>query len=121
MAVLGYVAFALDMYGTGNVTSDRKQAGKWSGALYHDRPLLRAHAGAGLQVFSRTRPHVDGDRLAAIGYCFGGMTATVESILRVWSASTATPIRPWGKTLVESAPTSWSVTVRTTRWSAQSY
>ena len=31
LAALGYVAFAIDMYGDGKTTTDPKQAGEWAG------------------------------------------------------------------------------------------
>jgi dienelactone hydrolase len=72
LARLGYVAFALDMYGKGKVTTDPKQAGDWAGAFRNDRKLCRSRAAAGLEVLKK-RPQVDPARIAAIGYCFGGM------------------------------------------------
>lgn len=74
LAELGYVAFAADMYGGGKTTDDPKQAGQWAGALYNDRKELRDRAEAGLEVLADL-PGVDEDRLAAIGYCFGGTVA----------------------------------------------
>lgn len=74
LARLGYVAFALDMYGRGKVTTDPKVAGQWAGSFRNDRGLMRARAAAGLEVL-RGRPQVDQERLAAIGYCFGGTVA----------------------------------------------
>jgi dienelactone hydrolase len=71
LASLGYVAFALDMYGKGKATTDIKEAGRLSGMIKNDRPLGRARAAAGLAVL-RGRPEVDPARIAAIGYCFGG-------------------------------------------------
>jgi dienelactone hydrolase len=71
LARLGYVAFALDMYGKGKVTTDPKVAGEWAGTLRDDLPLGRARAAAGLAVL-KSRPQVDPARIAAIGYCFGG-------------------------------------------------
>ena len=74
LAALGYVAFALDMYGKGQATGDPKEAGRLSGMFKDNRPLGRARAAAGLDVL-RSRPQVDPARIAAIGYCFGGMVA----------------------------------------------
>jgi dienelactone hydrolase len=71
LARLGYVAFALDMYGQGKVTLDPKVAGEWAGIFKNDRRLSRARAAAGLEVL-KSRPQVDPTRIAAIGYCFGG-------------------------------------------------
>ncbi len=73
LAALGYVAFALDMYGKGKVTNDPKQAAEWAQKLYSNLTLLRQRAGAGLQVLVK-EPNVDPGRIAAIGYCFGGTT-----------------------------------------------
>jgi dienelactone hydrolase len=73
LAELGYVAFAVDMYGKGIVTDDVKVAGKMSGALKGDRPGLRRRAQAALDVL-RAYPLTDATKLGAIGYCFGGTT-----------------------------------------------
>ncbi|MFW5653120.1 MAG: dienelactone hydrolase family protein [Planctomycetota bacterium] len=74
LARLGYVAFALDMYGKGNVTSDPDQAGTWARGLYEEPAELRARARAGYDVLVK-HPKVDADRIAVIGYCFGGTVA----------------------------------------------
>ncbi len=71
LAGLGYVAFALDMYGKGKLTDQPSQASQWAGTFYSDRDRFRALANAGLDVL-KEQPNVDPDRLAAIGYCFGG-------------------------------------------------
>jgi dienelactone hydrolase len=74
LAELGYVAFALDMYGKGTVTKDPKQAGEWSGQVMSDPKVLAERAAAGLKVLAE-HARVDGKRLAAIGYCMGGTVA----------------------------------------------
>ena len=74
LASLGYVALAIDLYGKGKLTTDAKQASAWSGELYGDPALMRARARAGLDQLL-AQPMVDGTRLAAIGYCFGGTVA----------------------------------------------
>ena len=77
LAALGYVAFAADIYGKGIRPATPELAGreasKYRGA---DRTLLRARAAAGLAEL-KSFPQVDPDRLAVIGYCFGG-TAALE-------------------------------------------
>jgi dienelactone hydrolase len=77
LARLGYVAFALDMYGKGVSTSDPKEAGRLSGLFRNDRHFGRARAAAGLDVL-KGRSEVDSGRIAAIGYCFGG-TVVLET------------------------------------------
>lgn len=77
LAKLGYVAFAMDPYGDGKTTTDPKEAGKWAGALRGgDRKELRERANASLDLLKKNE-HVDPEKVAAIGYCFGG-TAVLE-------------------------------------------
>jgi dienelactone hydrolase len=72
IAKLGYVAFALDMYGQGVVTTDAKKATELSTPFY-GQPLMAERAQAGLDQLLKTGL-VDPARVAAIGYCFGGST-----------------------------------------------
>lgn len=76
LAELGYVAFAVDMYGKGKVTDDPGQAGQWADEVTGDRDAYRARAVAGLEAFRNTERITDGMKIAAIGYCFGGTTVT---------------------------------------------
>lgn len=69
LAELGYVAFALDMYG--EVATSREHAMALIAGMVQNPGLLRARAAAGFDVLKR-QPGVDPARLAAIGYCFGG-------------------------------------------------
>ena len=73
LAELGYIAFALDMYGMGVKASDAKQAGQMAGAFYQDRNFMRQRAAAGLKVL-QDHPLADISKIAAIGFCFGGTT-----------------------------------------------
>jgi len=72
LAKLGYVAFALDMYGKGVLATDPKGAGELAGQFY-GKPLMAERARAGLDQLLGTGL-VDPSRVAAIGYCFGGST-----------------------------------------------
>jgi dienelactone hydrolase len=73
LAELGYVALACDMYGGGQFVSDAKRRGELMGELRSDPSKLRGRAQAGLDALS-SQARVDPARLAAIGFCFGGMT-----------------------------------------------
>ena len=68
---LGYVAFALDYHGEGKPITDREKMMARIGELRMDPSRAWAVGTAGLDVL-RAEPRADGDRLAAIGYCFGG-------------------------------------------------
>jgi dienelactone hydrolase len=72
LAQLGYVAFALDMYGKNVWTTDPSKAKELMGHL-QGSPLLRERANVGLAIL-RHNQLVDTRKIAAIGYCFGGTT-----------------------------------------------
>jgi dienelactone hydrolase len=76
LAALGYVAFALDMYGKGVMAKDRDDARAKSDVFKKDRALMRRRATAGLDVL-RKQTNVDPRQIAAMGYCFGG-TVSLE-------------------------------------------
>ena len=70
----GYVAFALDYHGGGEWLPDRDQMMARIGELSVDPVRTRALGTAGLEILC-AEPRTDPDRLAAIGYCFGGTVA----------------------------------------------
>jgi dienelactone hydrolase len=74
VATLGYIAFAIDMYGKGIRAKNVEEAAKLAGIYRSDRRLMRTRAAAGLETL-RQQPLADTGRIAAIGYCFGGGTA----------------------------------------------
>jgi dienelactone hydrolase len=69
---LGYAAFGCDLYGKGVRPPTREEAFPLMNALRDDRPLLQARLRHLLEV-ARAQPEVDPDRVAAIGFCFGGL------------------------------------------------
>jgi len=73
LAELGYNAFVADIYGKGIRPTTQEACAAEAGKYRDNRPLLRARVRAGLDAL-RKLPGTDASRLAAIGYCFGGMT-----------------------------------------------
>ncbi len=74
LAGLGYIGFAIDMYGKGKIAKDPEEAAALAGVYKSDQQLMRARAMAGLEIFQKHQL-VDSQHVAAIGYCFGGTTA----------------------------------------------
>jgi len=74
LAELGYVAFAADIYGVTVRPKDTQEAGQAAGKFRSDPSLFRKRLALGLTALSE-QPEVDNNRLAAIGYCFGGTGA----------------------------------------------
>src|ERR1700744_6354582 len=70
-AELGFVAFACDMYGEG-IAGSRERIMACIAELRAEPHRLPRRANAGIEVL-RSHPLTNG-RVAAIGYCFGGMT-----------------------------------------------
>lgn len=71
LAGLGYITFACDMYGAA-VLGSRERIMATIMELRNDPAKLCRRATAGTDILA-AHPQVDG-RLAAVGYCFGGMT-----------------------------------------------
>jgi dienelactone hydrolase len=71
LAEMGYVAFVVDMYGKDKVTEDPGQASEWAGAMKTDPMAAQERFTAALDQL-KAREDVDGERMGAIGYCFGG-------------------------------------------------
>jgi dienelactone hydrolase len=74
LAELGYVAFAVDMYGKGVRAKNAQEAGALAATYRNDRALMRARARAGLDALMASEL-CDKGRVAAMGYCFGGTVA----------------------------------------------
>lgn len=69
-----YVVLLADVYGRDLRPKNNDEAGKAAGALYADRKLLRARANAAVTTLAELvgKVPVDPQRIAAIGFCFGG-------------------------------------------------
>ena len=71
LAKLGYVAFAVDMYGDGKLAEHPSDAGKFMNEVTSNMQLAEKRMHAALQVLNN-HAQTDKDKTAAIGYCFGG-------------------------------------------------
>ena len=72
LAWRGYAAFALDMYGKGRRGTTHEQCSALIAPFMQDRALLARRITAALQAL-RGLPQVDPRRIAAMGFCFGGL------------------------------------------------
>lgn len=72
LAELGYVGFAVDLYGNGTSVTDN-EAAQYMFPLFLDRALLQARMKAAYTCISE-QPQVDQSKIGAIGFCFGGLT-----------------------------------------------
>ena|GEM_PF-310904 len=69
----GYVALAVDLYDGENADTS-EQAGTLAGAVREDTDSAFANL-ASARSYLDTLPEVDGERLASVGWCFGGQWA----------------------------------------------
>lgn len=104
LAEAGYVALAVDMYGDGKQAAHPDDAGKLSGDVKKDLPLMKRRFEAGMKLL-KNQARVDSKRFAAIGYSFGGgvaldMARVGENLRGVASfygdLKTVQPARPGG-------------------------
>lgn len=72
LAELGYVGFALDVYGKGKRGSTMEENAKLMQPFVDDRALLRRRLLAAVDAV-KAHAMVDGNHIGAIGYCFGGL------------------------------------------------
>ena len=72
LAALGYVGFALDMYGKGVLGTRVEENSALMTPLLQDRARLQSRLHSALAAV-RAQPEVDPTRVAAIGFCFGGL------------------------------------------------
>ena len=72
LAALGYVGFALDMYGKGKIGRTKEEKVALMQPLATDRNLLLKRITAAFDTVKKL-PQVDTSKIAAIGFCFGGL------------------------------------------------
>jgi dienelactone hydrolase len=72
LAEQGYVGFAIDVYGKDAIGSEIEECREMMDALRGERPTLQRRLLLALNAM-RDQPEVDAARVAAIGYCFGGL------------------------------------------------
>lgn len=72
LAALGYVGFAVDMYGKGVLGSSPEENMKLMQPFMADRAMLQKRMKAALAAV-KLMPWVDDSKIAAIGFCFGGL------------------------------------------------
>lgn len=72
LAELGYFAFAIDMYGKGVLGQSNEESALLMQPFMDDRGLLLKRMNAALYAL-KLMPWVDDKKIAAIGFCFGGL------------------------------------------------
>ena len=71
LAEHGFAALAIDMYGDKKVTTDVPQALAWMNQTFEQPDTIVNRAQAGLNALA-AQPGVNAEKLAAIGFCYGG-------------------------------------------------
>jgi len=71
LASLGYIAMAVDMYGEGKIALNPQQAQELATPFYKDPTLSKNRLDAAINKIKEYK-QTDINRIAAIGYCFGG-------------------------------------------------
>ncbi len=74
LAELGYLGFAIDMFGKGKSGKTKEEKMALIAPLMEDRTLLSKRILAALDVVNKLE-NVNSSRIGAIGFCFGGLCA----------------------------------------------
>ena len=71
LAELGYVAFAVDMFGDGKIAANPTEAQTLTAPFYNNPQLSKGRLDAALSKIKEFK-QTDASKIFAIGYCFGG-------------------------------------------------
>lgn len=71
LAAMGYLALAVDMFGGGQVAAHPQDAGAFTSELMYNFDLAEGRFNAASDLLKQ-HPNCDANKVAAIGYCFGG-------------------------------------------------
>ncbi len=74
LADLGYIGFALDMYGNAKLGNSREEKMALIEPFFQDRKKLLHRILAAFET-AKKLPNADETRIGAIGFCFGGLCA----------------------------------------------
>jgi dienelactone hydrolase len=72
LAAMGYIGFAVDMYGGAQLGKEKAERRALMNPLTQNREKLIVRITAAFDVLAQL-PQVDKNRIAGIGYCFGGL------------------------------------------------
>jgi dienelactone hydrolase len=72
LASRGYVGFAVDVYGEKALGETNEEKGALATPFFDNREMISRRMNAALKTVA-DMPEVDAQKIAAIGYCFGGM------------------------------------------------
>ncbi|MDP1880541.1 MAG: dienelactone hydrolase family protein [Parachlamydiaceae bacterium] len=74
LAQMGYIGFAVDLYGDGKCVSTAEEATLLMTPFFENRSLLQKRVKGAFEFISQYK-QVDSSRIGAIGFCFGGLAA----------------------------------------------
>lgn len=74
LTAFGYIGCAVDLYGKGKIASGAEEAGNFMLPLFQNRAVLQNRLLAALEAL-KEEIGVDRERVAVIGFCFGGLAA----------------------------------------------
>lgn len=72
IAALGYIGFAVDVYGEGRIGTDLDSCMGYAMTLFNNRQLVRDRMMDTFN-FAKTLPQADANNMASIGFCLGGL------------------------------------------------